>query len=215
MYTKQQIAAALDYAVLKPTACVKDVTDACVLGEQEKFASVCVRPCDIRYACGFNVPISTVIGFPHGTTLPYIKLIEAKQAIGEGAVELDIVMNYSRLRDKDYRYVKDELLNIAEEIPERYTLKVILETCYLTPSQITKACKLIGEIPRIAFVKTSTGFGPHSACCSVIEIMLEAIKGSHLQIKASGGIYNYHDVETFLDLGCTRLGSSQWESLLT
>jgi deoxyribose-phosphate aldolase len=214
MYTKQQIAAALDYAVLKPTACVNDVIQACLLGEKEKFASVCVRPCDIRYACGFNVPISTVIGFPHGTTSPYVKMVEAQWAVGEGAVELDIVMNYSRLIDKDYRYVEDELWNIAANIPNRYLLKVILETCYLTPSQITKACKIVGEIPRIAFVKTSTGFGPKSACCSVIEIMKEAIKGSHLQIKASGGIYNYDDIETFLNLGCTRLGSSQWESLL-
>ncbi|MFA5344711.1 MAG: deoxyribose-phosphate aldolase [Candidatus Omnitrophota bacterium] len=214
-YTKEQIAAALDYAVLKPTATLDDVQRACFLAQREHFASVCVRPCDVQFAAQFcDVPISTVVGFPHGTNAPEIKRLEAQQAIRDGAEELDIVMNYSRLLGKDYAYVYNELLYITERLPLKPIIKVILETCYLTPEQITSACLYIQKVPRASFVKTSTGFGSGGATCMAVEIMAEAIKTSTLQIKASGGINTYQDVCTFLDLGCTRLGSSKWSELL-
>jgi deoxyribose-phosphate aldolase len=124
-------------------------------------------------------------------------------------------MNYSRLREKKYDYVLNELIYVTERLPLFPTIKVILETCYLTPDQITSACLVIAKVPRVSFVKTSTGFGTSGASCSAVEIMLEAIKNTSLQIKVSGGINTYQDVETFLDMGCTRLGSSKWEELLT
>ncbi len=213
-YTKEQIAAALDYAVLKPTANRDDVIKACALAEQEDFASVCVRPCDVPFAVGFHRPVSTVIGFPHGTNTPETKRLEAQQAVRFGAKELDIVMNYSRLMEKDFKYVHKELVYITERLPLYLVIKVILETCYLTPEQIHTACQLIRKVPRVSFVKTSTGFGSGGATCMAIEIMKEAIKDSSLQMKASGGINTYQDACTFLDLGCTRLGSSKWKELL-
>lgn len=213
-YTKEQIAATLDYAVLKPTAERNDVVEACSLALQEHFASVCVRPCDVQCANQFPVVVSTVIGFPHGTNTPQIKRLEAQQAVRDGAEELDIVMNYARLLEGDDRYITDELRYITQRLPLSTTIKVILETCYLSPEQIYTACQLIRQVPRISFVKTSTGFGSSGATCMAVEIMKDAIKNSSLQIKASGGIKTYQDVCTFLDLGCTRLGVSKWKELL-
>jgi deoxyribose-phosphate aldolase len=215
-YSREQIAAALDYAVLKPTASLEDVRQACLLAQREHFASVCVRPCDVQYASQFcDVPIATVIGFPHGTNTLEVKLLEAQQAVRDGADELDIVMNYSRLLEgKDYEYIYYELLHITGYLSFAPTIKVILETCYLTPDQITSACLLIRKVPRVSFVKTSTGFGSGGATCMAIELMKEAIKDFPLQMKASGGINTYQDACTFLDLGCTRLGSSKWKELL-
>ena len=123
-------------------------------------------------------------------------------------------MNYSRLIEKDYKYVINELRYITERLPLYPTIKVILETCYLTPDQIISACLLIRKVPRVSFVKTSTGFGSGGASIEAVTIMKEAIAGSWLQMKASGGINTYQDACTFLDLGCTRLGSSKWKEIL-
>jgi deoxyribose-phosphate aldolase len=219
-YTKEQIAAALDYAVLKPTAIRKDVVKACLLAGKQHFASICVRPCDIRvarevlYTGGFDTKISTVIGFPHGTSTIETKRLEAQQAVREGAKELDIVVNYSRILEKDHMYILDELYYIVDRLPLIICKKIILEVCYLTPDQIFTLCQLIRQIPNISFVKTSTGFGTSGASVEAIKAMKAGIKDSQLQIKASGGINTYADVCTYLDLGCARLGSSKWEELL-
>jgi deoxyribose-phosphate aldolase len=212
-YTQQQIASVLDFAVLKPTANRADVAEACILARFNKFASVCVRPCDVKLACEFGVPVSTVIGFPFGTHTIEVKKKEAHQALLDNAKELDIVLNFARLRENDYTYIETELRRILINLAPT-NLKIILETCYLTPDQIYKACKIIRQYPSVNFIKTSTGFGTCGATCSAIEIIKEGIRGSKLQIKASGGIKNYQDVKTFLDLGCTRLGVSKWFDLL-
>ncbi len=218
-YTKEQIAACLDFAVLKPTTSRFDVIQACLLAEKEKFASVCVRPCDVGWASSFECHISTVIGFPHGANSKATKIRELQQTYSWGADEFDIVMNFARFKDGCIKYVKSELEDIVSAILTRAgrpepVFKIILETCYLTPEQIHDACKMVAGIKGVSFVKTSTGFGTSGATCNVVEIMKDAIAGTDLQIKASGGINNYQDVQTFLDLGCTRLGSSKWLELL-
>jgi len=213
MHTKEQIAAALDYAVLNPTSTLAQVRSACLLACREHLASVCVRPCDVQYASQFEVPISTVISFPHGTNTPEIKRLEAQQAVRDGADELDIVMNYARFIEGDYPYVVNELNYILDRLPLRITIKVILETCYLTAPHILSACLLIRSVPRVSFIKTSTGFGIGGATYEDVELIKTAIKDSPLKIKASGGISTYQQADTFLQLGCTRLGSSKWEEL--
>jgi len=213
MYSKEQIAAALDYTIIKPTTSQFDVVEACKLAEQEKFASVCVRPCDVKLAANFNAPISTVIGFPHGSNTPEIKRLEAQQAIKDGASELDIVMNYSRFADNYQNYVENELQHILGNRPLKAVIKIILEVCYLTHEQITAACQLIQRFPCVSYVKTSTGFGPSGAKVESIEAMKRGIEGSALQIKASGSIRTYEDVAKYLDLGCTRIGCSKWSEI--
>jgi deoxyribose-phosphate aldolase len=165
-------------------------------------------------AAQFKAPIATVIGFPHGANTPDIKRAEMQKAIRDGATEVDIVMNYSRFIEGYPRYAEDELRYVLDRLPLRVTAKIILETCYLTQDQVVSACQLIQRIPNIAFVKTSTGFGTAGATVEAVEAMKRGIEGSSLKIKASGGINTYKDVETFLDLGCERLGSSKWEQLL-
>jgi deoxyribose-phosphate aldolase len=216
MYSNEQIAAALDYAVLKPTTSPHDVQKACLLAKANGFASVCVHPCYIYWAAGFRVPISTVVGFPLGCNDSFTKSEEAQLAIKAGAIEIDMVMNYAALLNGDVDYVHDDIYETRASIDwlsKEIILKVILETCYLTPDQITQAC-LIAADAGADYVKTSTGFGTRGASVQDILTMKKALEGTNVKIKASGGIHSYDDVANYLDLGCTRIGSSQWAELL-
>jgi len=212
-YTKEQIAATLDHAVLKPTATLVDVTFACMLANNYKFASVCVRPCDVKWAAGLTPVVSTVVGFPHGVNTTRSKVFEAQAAVADGAKELDMVMNYGRfLEGADVKVYADIAL-VRESISNDIILKVILETCYLRPVDIQRAC-LIASDAGADYVKTSTGFGPRGATSQDIITMKAALIGTDVKIKASGGIESYNDVARYLDLGCTRIGSSKWTELL-
>jgi deoxyribose-phosphate aldolase len=212
-YTKEQIAAALDYAVLKPTATLGDVTFACMLANNHNFASVCVRPCDVKWAAGLTPIVSTVVGFPHGVNATRSKVFEAQAAVADGAKELDMVMNYGRFLEGALVNVYADIALVRENIPDDIILKVILETCYLNSLKIHQAC-LIASDAGANFVKTSTGFGPRGATSQDIIMMKLALAGTDVKIKASGGIGSYNDVAKYLDLGCTRIGSSKWMELL-
>ena len=155
-----------------------------------------------------------VIGFPLGATSANAKFEEAGQAVQDGAKELDVVINYGRLLDHELSYVKDELKDITANAHRcRVLVKAIIETCYLSPDDIRTACRLC-EAAGVDFVKTSTGFGPHGATTQAVNIIRDALAGTGVQIKASGGIHTYEDACRFLDLGCSRLGSSKFKELL-
>jgi len=209
-YDQDKIASTLDYAVLKPTDDKVDVLHGCYLADKYGFASVCVKPKYVDFAKENYGRISTVIGFPHGGTTPEVKAFEAKQAIASGVSEIDIVLDYTQVRNRHESYLA-ELYLVTDLIPRHVVVKVILETCYLTPKQIAWASRVITKSGRAHFIKTSTGFGTRGASVDDIKIIKA---NTDLEIKASGGINCYADVEKFLDLGCTRLGSSKWEELL-
>jgi deoxyribose-phosphate aldolase len=211
-YTREQIAAALDLAVLKPTTTEHHIWVACNLASHHGIKSVCVLPCNVALAAKYFDNVSTVIGFPLGTSTPDSKYAEANDAIGNGARELDVVINYGRLLDHELRYVSRDLENIVD-VAHPVLVKAILETCYLSPDEIRTACKLCVDTG-VDFVKTSTGFGPHGATPQAVNIIRDALIGTNVKIKASGGINAYADAAIYLDLGCARLGSSRFKELL-
>jgi deoxyribose-phosphate aldolase len=212
-YTKEQIAAALDLAVLKPTATRHDVIDAAKLVQAEGIASICVAPCNVALARRWTRRVCAVIGFPHGNGTIETKLEEAHQAIRNSACELDVVINYGRFLEGETSYVACDLRTVIRRAHgSNVKVKAILETCYYTPQQITDACKLCVECGA-DWVKTSTGFGPGGATLGTVAVMLGIVDGQ-VGVKASGGIKTYADACAYLNLGCTRIGASKYWELL-
>ncbi len=192
IYTPQDIADALDLAVLKPTATLGDVGRTCDLANKYRIHSVCVAPCNAAFAARLFKNTSVVIGFPHGNSTPVTKLYEATGAINVGAKELDVVINYGHFLYGDWEPVEDELSLLVPLAHEQGVLvKAILETCYYSKKQITEACHICTE-QGVDFVKTSTGFAD-GANRQIVETMVEAVRGK-AQVKASGGIATYADV---------------------
>lgn len=180
------------------------------------FKSVCVNPIWVNYVVHklkhTDVLTCTVIGFPHGTHQPNVKVFEAEQAILDGAEELDVVINIHALRARDYHVVKEEIKGIVD-IAEGRFVKVILETCYLTDEEIKKACE-IAVSAGANFVKTSTGFGPAGATVEHVKLMKETV-GEHAEVKASGGIRTYEDAVKMIAAGATRIGTSNGVQIVT
>ncbi len=211
--SREQIIAALDYAVLKPDARLEDVTTAARVVEELGAASICVASYNVAVARQITSRVCSVIGFPHGNTSPDIKFAEARAALEDGAVELDVVINFGRFLEGREVVVVQELGRIVQLAHKKKALvKTVLETCYYQPGQIVDACRLCVDCG-VDFVKTSTGFGPGGATPWAVELMLEAMEGA-AQVKASGGIKSYADAALYLGLGCTRLGSSRYLELL-
>ena len=173
------------------------------------FKSVCVNPIWVAYAKeklkGTDVLVCTVIGFPHGTHTPIIKTQETLDAVINGADELDVVINVFALKNKDYDVIKDELEGVVIAAGGR-TVKVILETCYLTDAEIVKASELAVE-SGVHFVKTSTGFGSAGATVEHVKLMKDTVK-EEAEVKASGGVRTYADALKMIDAGATRIGTS-------
>ena len=212
MWTKEKVAKTIDHAALKPQMTDADIIEACELGKRCGVASVCVRPSDVALAAkeleGSGVPPSMVVGFPHGANRPETKALEAKLAIEDGAKELDMVMNVGKFLTGDYEWVQRDIAGVVAEAKAAgdVLVKVILETCYLTPEQIAKAC----EISRDAgadYVKTSTGFGDGPATPAAIDIMMKTV-GDTMGVKASGGVRTYETAVGYLEQGCKRLGAA-------
>jgi len=214
MYTADEIAQALDLAVLRPTARTDDVLAACKLVRKHNIRTVCVTPIYARFAVQQDVPVCAVVGFPHGTSMPGQKWNEAMALIKGGVQELDVVINYGRLLDGSAAAVEQELTAIVRIAQLKgVTVKAILEACYYTMTALEDAAKFCVQLG-VNFVKTSTGYGLHGANPQNVAALMRAVKGSTCQVKASGGITNYNDAAKFLDLGCTRLGASRFKELL-
>jgi deoxyribose-phosphate aldolase len=210
-YTPEQIAAALDLAVLSPRATREDIKCACAVAYTHNIKSVCVAPCNVPLAASRFGNTSTVIGFPHGNG--NAKECEAYRALEDGAKELDVVINYGRFLDGDRHVVIDELRPIVLLAHRRHALvKAIVEACYHDVKSLRTVCELCVECG-VDFVKTSTGFAHGGASTKAVEIMLTAVNG-RCGVKASGGIDNYAKAAMYLDMGCTRLGSSKYLEIL-
>ena len=217
MWTRKQVAQTIDHAALKQSMVDADIVAACELGKKYGVASVCVRPSDAPLAkkilAGSGVPLAVVIGFPHGSNRAEVKALEAKLAIDDGAVELDMVMNIGKFLTGDYALVQKDIEAVVNEAGKHNVLvKVILETCYLSPEQIARACE-ISKAAGADYVKTSTGFGDGPATPEAIDIMIKTV-GDTMGVKASGGVRSYETAVSYLNQGCKRLGAASTQAIL-
>lgn len=217
MFTREEVAKTIDHAVLKPFATNEDIIEGCKLCDKCGVASMCVRPTDVVLAAqqlkDSQVDVSMVVGFPHGSNRPEVKALEARLAIEDGAVELDMVMNIGRFLSGDYDFVQKDIEAVVAEAKKAGAIvKVILEICYLSDEQIARACK-IAEAAGADFVKTSTGFGDGPATPEAIDIMIKTV-GKTMGVKASGGVRSYETAVGYLDQGCKRLGVASTEAVL-
>lgn len=199
----------IDHTNLKNTATLKDIEKLCNEAIKYKFASVCVYPYYVTLASNLlknsNVEVCTVIGFPSGESTTQVKVYEAIDAVENGATEIDMVINISALKNKDYEYIKNEIEEIRDAIDGKI-LKVIIETCLLTEEEIIKMTEICNET-FVNFIKTSTGFSEYGARVEDIEL-INKHKNEILEIKASGGIRNIDTAEDMINAGATRLGTS-------
>ena len=199
----------IDHTLLKPTATERDIIDLCNEAKKFKFFSVCINSSYIPLAKqllkGSSVKICTVVGFPLGATSTEAKAFEAKQAIQEGASEIDMVLNIGFLKSKNYVEVFKDISDVKLAIGKT-PLKVILEISELSKNDIVKACEICLDA-KVDFVKTSTGFSKSGATLTAVKIMKKTIKGQ-IKIKASGGIRDLDTVQKYLEVGVSRIGTS-------
>lgn len=198
----------IDHTNLKADATfdqIKKLVDEAV---EYDFYSVCVNSSDVKFIRDYNkdIKIAAVVGFPLGAMTKDAKVFEAKEAIRDGASEIDMVINIGRLKSEDYFYVEDEIRAIKEAIGDNI-LKVIIETCLLTEDEKVKACKLALNAGA-DFVKTSTGFSTGGATVADIKLMKEAVEGN-IKVKASGGIHTKEEALALIEAGADRIGASK------
>ncbi len=216
MYPPEQVARAIDLTALKPEQTREDTILTCHEAIGYQCASVCVKPCYVAVASkeleGTGVATGTVINFPHGNAVSDVISLEAYKAVGDGATELDMVINIGAVLSAHWGEVLDGICAVRDVAHDNGALvKVILETCYLPHRAIKQVCRLCDDAG-VDFVKTSTGFGPQGATSGDVKLMLATCK--RCLVKASGGIHTYKDAERYLNLGCARLGSSKIKGLL-
>lgn len=198
----------IDHTNLKADATfyqIKKLVDEAV---DHDFYSVCVNSSYVKFIRDYNkdIKIAAVVGFPLGAMTKDAKVFEAKEAIRDGASEIDMVINIGRLKSEDYFYVEDEIRAIKEAIGDNI-LKVIIETCLLTEDEKVKACKLALNAGA-DFVKTSTGFSTGGATVADIKLMKEAVEGK-IKVKASGGIHTKEEALALIEAGADRIGASK------
>ena len=199
----------IDHTILKATASSTDVQKLCEEAIEHEFYSVCVNGCyvvDAKHLLqGTDVKVAAVVGFPLGAMTTAAKVFEAKEAVENGANEVDMVINVAKLKDGEFDYVENEIRQIKEAIGDNI-LKVIIETCYLTDEEKVKACEL-SLVAKADFVKTSTGFGTGGATYEDVKLM-KSVVGNNAKVKASGGVRDKETAQKYVELGAERLGTS-------
>lgn len=200
----------VDHTILKPDATRVDVKRICEEAKEYGFASVCINPVHVAYAAellqGSSSHVCTVIGFPLGANTPAIKAAEAKDAIENGAAEVDMVINIGAAKEHDYETVKKDVAAVRAAVDSDHVLKVIIETCLLTDEEKVEVCKVCKEAGA-DFVKTSTGFSTGGATPEDVALMHKTV-GPEVKVKASGGIRCTKDAEAMVAAGASRLGCS-------
>lgn len=212
--TKEEILMRIDHTNLKAYASWDDIKKLCDEAVQYKMASVCVPAAYVKRIhkeYGDSLDICTVIGFPLGYSVTKAKVLEATSAIEDGATEIDMVINVSDVKNKDYDKVLDEIVELRKAT-KGYILKVIIETCYLTEEEKIKMCEIVTKAGA-DYIKTSTGFATMGATLEDILLFKKHI-GSEVKIKAAGGIRTKEDMELFIENGCDRIGSSAAMSIV-
>lgn len=206
----KSIASYIDHTVLKPEATKEQIIQACNEAKQYGFASVCINPCYTKLVAeclkDTKILVGPTIGFPLGANSSACKAFEAKDAILNGATELDMVINVGAVKSKDFTYVENDIAAVLKETKGKVKLKVILETCLLTRDEIITVCKIAQKVGA-NFVKTSTGFNSAGATVEHIALMRQTV-GPDMGIKASGGIRSYQFALELIKAGATRIGCS-------
>ena len=216
-YTVREVASKIDHAVLKPELTEQDVRDNARMCIERGVASMCVRPCDVKLAAGLlagsPVMVSCVLSFPHGADATPVKAFQARQAIADGAREIDMVMNIGRFLSGHHDAVRDDIRAVVEVAhPSGVKVKVIQESGLLTLGQVARACELSLEAGA-DFVKTSTGFNSTPATPEIVEVMIRTV-GGRMGVKPSGGIRDWETAVAFLDQGADRLGVGSTAAVL-
>ncbi len=209
-FTKNQIARSIDHTYLRPEGKAEAIVNLCSEAKSYGFAAVAVTPYYVPLAAakiaGSDIGLSAAIGFPLGYTTSQTKAFETKEALENGATEIDMVANITAIKSGAWAEVENDIRAVAKAC-EGALLKVIMETCYLEEEEKIKLARLCLEIEGVSFLKTSTGFGPAGAKVEDIKL-LKKIVGEKLEIKASGGIRNLEDCLKMLKAGATRIGTS-------
>jgi deoxyribose-phosphate aldolase len=204
----------IDHTYLKAVGTAADLDRLCAEAATWKFKSVCVNPAWVRRAkeklAGTGVLVCTVVGFPLGANTTATKVFETLDAVQNGADEIDMVVNVGKVKEGDDAYVKAEIDRIVAAASGR-TVKVIIETCYLTKDEIARVSAVVGATGAV-FVKTSTGFGTAGALPEDVRIMKQA---SGKQVKAAGGVRTREDLDRMVEAGATRIGTSNGVALMT
>lgn len=204
------LAGYIDHTILKPDATKEQVIKICEEAREYHFASVCVNAYRTKLVKeqleGSDVKVCTVVGFPLGATPKEVKAFETKGAIGDGADEIDMVINVGALKDQDYDCVYEDIKAIVDACGDDAILKVIIETCLLTDEEKVKACELSVKAGA-EFVKTSTGFSTGGATVEDVALMKKTVDGKAL-VKASGGVRSTADAKAVIEAGADRIGAS-------
>ncbi|MCR5606679.1 MAG: deoxyribose-phosphate aldolase [Treponema sp.] len=199
----------VDHTLLKQDATWNDIKVICDDAVKYQTASVCIPPCYVKKAAKYlagKVKVCTVIGFPNGNMTTASKVFETKDALRNGASEIDMVINIGMLKAKNYNYVLNEIKTLKKACGKKI-LKVIIETCLLTEEEKIKMCDLVTR-SGADFIKTSTGFSTAGATFDDVALMRK-YSGKNVEVKAAGGISSFDDAKKFLELGATRLGTSR------
>jgi deoxyribose-phosphate aldolase len=207
----------IDHTVLKPLAVFEDIQKCCEEATRYNFAAVCIHPIWVRYCAELlkdhQTKVCTVVGFPLGVNDTETKAFETQKALENGAEEVDMVVNISWIKDAKWEEVALEISILNNLCVEKgMILKVIFETCYLSNEEIMKLCRICVDL-KVAFVKTSTGFGTGGATLEHINLM-KYIVGDVCGIKASGGVRDYITAQKMIDAGATRIGTSAGVEIL-
>ena len=206
---REEILNKVDHTLLAQTATWEDIRE--ILDDAMKYhtASACIPAAYVKQAAEYvqgRLPICTVIGFPNGYHTTAVKVFETKDAVANGASEIDMVINIGFLKDKRYEEIEEEIRQVHAACEGRI-LKVIIETCLLTEKEKIKMCEIVTKAGA-EFIKTSTGFSTGGATFEDAELMRKYV-GANVKVKAAGGIASFADAEKFVELGADRLGTSR------
>ena len=207
--TYQEVLSKVDHTVLKQTTTWADIQKLCDDAVKYQTASICIPPAYVKQAAEYLhgcIPVCTVIGFPNGSNTTECKAFEVRDAVKNGAEELDMVVNIGWVKDGKYEDVLREI-NCLKEACDGKLLKVIIETCLLTKDEIVSLCDVVSRSDA-DFIKTSTGFSTAGATFEDVELMVQHMTNGK-KVKAAGGISGFEDGKKFIELGAQRLGTSR------
>ena len=205
---KEELYRYVDHTALKAFTTWEEIEKLCDEAVSYHMASVCIPSCYIKRVhdkYGDKLPVCTVVGFPLGNCNTESKVAETRQALADGASEIDMVINIGDVKNGAYDKVEQEIALLKKTVGDK-VLKVIIETCYLTKEEKIAMCHAVTEA-KADFIKTSTGFGTGGATFEDVALMAEHI-GKDVKIKAAGGVRSKEDMERYIALGCCRIGTS-------
>ncbi|GAA0353137.1 deoxyribose-phosphate aldolase [Alkalibacterium iburiense] len=206
----------IDHTLLKPEATDLQIQQICIEAREHHFKAVCINPSWVKYASDIlsqtDVAICTVIGFPLGANASKVKAYEAKQAVADGADEVDMVINIGAVKSEDYSLVYQDIKAVVDAVKGEALVKVIIETSLLSDNEKARACEA-AKRAGADFVKTSTGFSTGGATIEDVKLMRRTV-GPKMGVKASGGVRTIEDAKAMIEAGATRIGTSNGVALV-